>query len=61
MNHQTLLETLTRLRELPREAAQVEFKSNLVDPTEVGQYLSALANATALASHELNSYLAYPN
>ncbi len=61
MNQQTLLETLSRLRELPREAATVEFKSNLEDPTELGQYLSALANAAALASHELNSFLAYPN
>jgi hypothetical protein len=28
MNPQTLLETLFRLRELPREAATVEFKPN---------------------------------
>ncbi len=29
MNDQTLLGTLSRLRELPREAAMLEFKSNL--------------------------------
>lgn len=33
MNHQTLLETLSRLRDLPREAATVEFKSNLEEPS----------------------------
>ena len=44
MNTQSLLETLTRLRFPPREAATVEFKSNLEDPAEIGQYLSALAN-----------------
>ena len=34
MSHQTLLETISRLRELPREAATLEFKSNLGDPTK---------------------------
>jgi len=52
MNTQTLLETLFRLRDLPREAATVEFKSNLEEPSEIGQYLSALANAAALAGDE---------
>ena len=42
MNPQTLLETLFRLRELPREAATVEFKSNLENPSEISQYISAL-------------------
>ena len=36
MTQPTLLETLSRLRSLPREAATVEFKSNLEDPTEIG-------------------------
>ena len=52
MNPQTLLETLSRLRALPREVATVEFKSNLDDPLEIGQYLSALANVAALAGEE---------
>lgn len=52
MESQTLLETLSRLRSIPREAATVEFKSNLKDPAEIGQYLSALANAAALAGEE---------
>ena len=36
MNPQSLLETLDRLRSLPREVATVEFKSNLEDPAEIG-------------------------
>lgn len=53
MNPQPLLETLNRLRALPREAATVEFKSNLEDPVEIGQYLSTLANAAALTGEEV--------
>ena len=52
MNPQSLLETLARLRALPRDAATVEFESNLEEPTQIGQYLSALANAAALAGDE---------
>ncbi len=55
MNTQSLLETLTHLRFLPREAATVEFKANLEDPPEIGQYLSAMVNALALASEERRS------
>ena len=55
MNPQTLLETLNRLRSLPREAATNEFKANLEDPAEIGQYLPALVNALALASEERRS------
>jgi len=36
---------------LPREAATVEFKSNLAQPEEFGQYLSALANSATLEEH----------
>lgn len=52
MNQQALLEVLNRLRELPREAETIEFKSNLDEPTEIGQYLSALANTAALAGDD---------
>lgn len=38
------------LRRLPRETEWVEFKHNNADPQEIGEYLSALANAAALAS-----------
>ena len=52
MDPATLLETLERLRGLPREASTVEFKGNTQEPAEIGQYLSALANAAALAGHD---------
>lgn len=53
MDQSALLETLKTLCGLPNEAATVEFKSNLVQPEEIGQYLSALANAAALEGHNL--------
>lgn len=37
------------LCKLPREAEWVEFKANNDNPQEIGEYLSALANAAALA------------
>ena len=52
MDPATLLETLERLRGLPREASTVEFKGNTQEPAEIGQYLSALANAAALDGHD---------
>lgn len=52
MDQAALLETLERLRSLPREGATVEFKSSLEEPKEIGQYLSALANAAALDGHD---------
>ena len=52
MDHATLLDTLAALLRLPREQGTVEFKSNLDDPDDVGQYISALANTAALQSHE---------
>lgn len=48
----TLLNTLDQLRRLPREAATVEFKSNWDYPEDIGEYLSALANAAVLERHE---------
>lgn len=44
--------TLQKLLRLPREQATVEFKLNLDKPEDIGQYLSALANAALLAGHE---------
>jgi ATP-dependent DNA helicase RecG len=52
MEHQTLLDTLERLRRLPREAATVEFKSNLDSPQDIGQYMAALANSAVLDVHD---------
>lgn len=52
MDHATLLDTLLTLLRLPREQGTVEFKSNLDQPEDMGQYLSALANTAALQGHE---------
>jgi len=39
---------LGELRKLPKETAWLEFKSNLADPDEIGEYISALSNSAAL-------------
>lgn len=52
MDHQALLDSLERLRSLPREAATVEFKSNLDKAEDIGQYISALANSAVLEGHD---------
>ncbi|NMA38913.1 MAG: transcriptional regulator [Lentisphaerae bacterium] len=44
-----LLGVLTELRKLPCETEWTEFKHNNDNPGEIGEYLSALANAAALA------------
>lgn len=48
----TLLETLFELLDLSRETETVEFKSNLDEPREIGEYISALANAAALSGRD---------
>lgn len=52
MEQQAMLETLERLRRLPREAATVEFKLNWDLASDIGQYISALGNAAALDGHD---------
>lgn len=52
MMRQDLLETLERLRRLPREAAAVDFKSNWERPADIGEYVSALGNAAALERND---------
>ena len=52
MDQQALLDTLERLRSLPREAATVEFKSNFDKAEDIGQYISALANSAVLEGHD---------
>lgn len=44
-----LLGILAELRKFPRETEWAEFKHNNAEPDEIGEYLSALANAAALA------------
>lgn len=43
-----LVGLVRELRMLPRETEWVEFKTNNLNPTEIGEYISALANAAAL-------------
>lgn len=43
---------INRLRNAPYEGTWYEFKSNLQDPTKIGEYLSALANSAALSDEE---------
>lgn len=51
-----LLSLLNELRKLPHETEWVEFKHNNDDPDEIGEYLSALANAAALTG-KVHAYL----
>ncbi len=55
---QELLGILTELRKLPRETEWVEFKHNNAEPEEIGEYLSALANAAALTG-KVHAYLVW--
>ena len=47
-NAEYLVGLVRELCKLPRETEWVEFKQNNADPQEIGEYLSALANAAAL-------------
>lgn len=49
---------LSELLALPQETEWAEFKQNYADPQEIGQYLSALANAAALVG-EPCGYIAW--
>jgi predicted HTH transcriptional regulator len=51
-----LLSLLNELRKLPHETEWVELKQNNDDPDEIGEYLSALANAAALTG-KVHAYL----
>lgn len=52
MDQAELLDVLARLCARPNETATVEFKSNLANPAEIGEYVSALANSAALDGHD---------
>ena len=54
MATESVLTTIRRLAALPHEAECVEFKQNNADPEEIGEYLSALANAAALHRQPLS-------
>lgn len=53
-----LIGVLNELRKLPTETEWVEFKHNKAEPEELGEYLSALANAAALTG-KVHAYLAW--
>jgi len=52
MTHQKPIEylqsLLKELLSLPQEAEWAEFKHNAIDPKELGEYISGLANSAAL-------------
>jgi ATP-dependent DNA helicase RecG len=52
MEEAELLDIQARLCARPNETATVEFKSNLANPAEIGEYVSALANSAALDGHD---------
>lgn len=52
MNSDALNSVLESLLHLPREQATVEFKTNWEQADDIGQYISALANAAALHGHD---------
>ena len=50
MNSSELVALVDRLRALPSETEWLEFKRNRHEPQQLGEYLSALANAACLAN-----------
>lgn len=53
-----LISIVHELRKLPRETEWVEFKHNKADPEEIGEYLSALANAAVLMG-KVNAFMVW--
>ena len=49
---------VAELSKLPHETEWVEFKVNHADPEEIGEYISALANAAALLGKR-NGYIVW--
>ena len=52
MDDTLLLNLLEQFRDLPREEATIEFKSSWDFPEDIGEYLSAMANAAILERHD---------
>jgi len=57
-NTEYLVGLVQELCKLPRETEWVEFKENNGDPQEIGEYLSALANAAAV-NGKANAYVVW--
>jgi ATP-dependent DNA helicase RecG len=47
-----LVGLVNELRKLPKETEWVEFKQNIANPEEIGEYISALSNAAALCGKD---------
>jgi ATP-dependent DNA helicase RecG len=47
-NENYLLSLLHELRDIPKETEWIEFKQNIANPNEIGEYISALSNSAAL-------------
>jgi len=58
MDQAALIALVDQLRSERREASTVEFKSSWDLPRDIGEYLSALANAAVLARHD-RAYLVW--
>lgn len=58
MEHAELVALVDRLRAQGRETSTVEFKTSWNLPSDIGEYLSALANAAVLARHD-HAYLVW--
>ena len=58
MSNNQLVNLLSKLRALPRETEWVEFKKNNSNPDEIGEYISALANAATI-SYKNFAYLVW--
>lgn len=57
-SNEYLLSLLHELRNLPKETEWVEFKHNNANPEEIGEYLSALANAAAFTG-KVHAYMVW--
>jgi predicted HTH transcriptional regulator len=53
-----LISLFRELCKLPNETEWLEFKENMRDPKEIGEYISALSNSAALAG-KANAYLVW--
>ena len=52
MKETNVKQLVKSLLSLPKESEWVEFKHNNENPTEIGEYISALSNSAALAGKE---------
>lgn len=56
MNNEYLRNLVIELAKYPQETEWIEFKKNKIDPSVIGEYVSALSNSAAILSKE-NAYI----